>query len=103
MTSGDICYAGADRSSPRRSAMMFVRDKSPGSISLADLLPESDDGRRSVLEELEELVAYHRRKAVKMHSSLCRRFAGDVDGDDPVVVQGDGEPSLSLSQCSSAE
>lgn len=70
---------------------MFLRRGLAEPVDLDAVLPEDREDRLFFLEEVEELVAYHRRKRTKQYQNTCRRYAGDVDGDDPVIVEGDGE------------
>lgn len=72
-------------------AMKFLRESTPVPLALSTLLPPTMDERRAVMEELEDLVSYQRRRAFKQYTSVCRIYNGDVDADDPIVVEGDGE------------
>ncbi|SCZ97988.1 BZ3500_MvSof-1268-A1-R1_Chr3-3g06503 [Microbotryum saponariae] len=43
-----------------------------------------------------DLVTYHQRKRAKQNQVMCRKFAGDIDADDPVIVEGDGKGNSKL-------
>lgn len=74
-----------------RTASVFLRRGLAEPIDLEAVLPEDHEDRLYLLEEVEELVAFQRRKRTKQYQNTCRRYAGDVDGDDPVIVEGDGK------------
>ena len=58
-------------------------------VDLQDLLPSDETALQALMDELKEVVAYHERKRQRQYERACKRYAGEVDGDDPIVVQGD--------------
>ncbi|GAA6001489.1 hypothetical protein JCM10207_006692 [Rhodosporidiobolus poonsookiae] len=74
------------------TASVFLRRGLAQPINLDDLVPPSHQEEKTyLLEELEDLVAFHRQKRRAAFEAQCRRYAGDVDADDPVLVEGDGK------------
>ncbi|GAA5854395.1 hypothetical protein JCM8547_001807 [Rhodosporidiobolus lusitaniae] len=74
------------------TASVFLRRGLAQPINLDDLLPpDHTDEKAYLLEELEDLVAYHRAKRTAQFEAAARRYAGDVDADDPILVEGDGK------------
>ncbi|WAQ88583.1 hypothetical protein PtA15_10A2 [Puccinia triticina] len=41
-------------------------------------------------DELDEIVEWEETKRKRQYEQLCRRYSADVDGDDPVIIEGDG-------------
>lgn len=74
-----------------RTASVFLRRGLAQPVDINAVMPEDSEDKAYFLEELEELVAHHKRKRTRQYQNTCRRYAGDVDGDDPVIVEGDGE------------
>lgn len=72
---------------------MFLRRGLAEPVDLDAVMPAAEDAddRAYLLDEIEDLAAYQRQKRTKQYQNMCRRYAGDVDGDDPVIVEGDGE------------
>ncbi|GAA6051050.1 hypothetical protein JCM3770_005473 [Rhodotorula araucariae] len=74
------------------TASVFLRRGLAQPIDLDELVPpERDDDKAYLLDELEDLVAFHRAKRLDAFHAACRRAAGDVDADDPILVEGDGK------------
>ncbi|GAA5893441.1 hypothetical protein JCM8208_000800 [Rhodotorula glutinis] len=76
------------------TASVFLRRGLAQPIDLDELVPLEGDGEEDkayLLEELEDLVSYHRAKRLDTFQAACRRAAGDVDADDPILVEGDGK------------
>jgi hypothetical protein len=44
-----------------------------------------------MMTDLEDIVAHQKRVATRRYNMLARREARQVDGDDSVIVEGDGE------------
>lgn len=74
----------------------FLKYGAPTPIVLSALLPLSTAGRRRTIEEVEDLVTYAKRKALKRYAQLAKRDLR-VDDDDPVMVEGDGRGQSSTS------
>ncbi|GAA5828807.1 hypothetical protein JCM11251_005881 [Rhodosporidiobolus azoricus] len=74
------------------TASIFLRRGLAQPINLDDLLPPDDADEKSyLLEELEDLVTYHTQKRLSEFQASCRRYAGDIDADDAILVEGDGK------------
>ncbi|BGP48472.1 hypothetical protein JCM10450v2_004348 [Rhodotorula kratochvilovae] len=74
------------------TASVFLRRGLAQPIDLDELVPpERDEDKAYLLDELEDLVAFHRAKRLDAFEAACRRAAGDVDADDPILVEGDGK------------
>ncbi|GAA6028229.1 hypothetical protein JCM8097_006928 [Rhodosporidiobolus ruineniae] len=74
------------------TASVFLRRGLAQPINLDELLPPPEaDEKAYLLEELEDLVSYHTQKRYHQFEAACRRYAGDVDADDPVLIEGDGK------------
>ncbi|KDE07818.1 hypothetical protein MVLG_01913 [Microbotryum lychnidis-dioicae p1A1 Lamole] len=78
------------------TASVFLRRGLAEPINLDEVLPEDHEEKMFFLYEVEDLVTYHRRKRAKQYQVMCRRFAGDVDADNPVIVEGDGKGKSKL-------
>lgn len=75
-----------------RTASVFLRRGLAQPIDLDELIPaERSEDRSYLFEELEDLVAFERAKRLDAFQAACRRQAGDVDADDPILVEGDGK------------
>ena len=77
-----------------RTASVFLRRGLAQPIDLDELVPpegEAEEDKAYLLEELEDLVSFHRAKRLDKFQAACRRAAGDVDADDPILVEGDGK------------
>ncbi|GJN90735.1 hypothetical protein Rhopal_003749-T1 [Rhodotorula paludigena] len=73
------------------TASVFLRRGLAQPIDLDELIPaERSEDRSYLFEELEDLVAFERAKRLDAFQAACRRQAGDVDADDPILVEGDG-------------
>lgn len=58
-------------------------------IRLSELIPSSQV--ESLTRELDELVEWEKLKRQRQYEQVCRRYSSvDVDGDDSVIVEGDG-------------
>ncbi|GAA5919480.1 hypothetical protein JCM6882_001062, partial [Rhodosporidiobolus microsporus] len=74
------------------TASVFLRRGLAQPVNLDDLLPpDHADEKSYLLEELEDLVGYHSKKRLAEFQASCRRYAGDLDADDPILVEGDGK------------
>lgn len=78
------------------TASVFLRRGLAEPVNLDAILPDEVEDKAYLLDEIEELVAFHRKKRGKVYQNTCRRYGGDVDADDPVVVDGDGESMPTL-------
>ncbi|KAK4056755.1 hypothetical protein OIO90_002307 [Microbotryomycetes sp. JL221] len=72
------------------TASVFLRRGLAEPVDLDAVMPTDLDERAFLYEEVEELVDFQRKKRTRQYQNMCRRYAGDVDGDDPVIVEGDG-------------
>ncbi|KAM0791448.1 hypothetical protein ACM66B_005903 [Microbotryomycetes sp. NB124-2] len=72
------------------TASVFLRRGLAEPVDLDAVLPADSEERAFLFDEVEELVDYQRKKRTRQYQNMCRRYAGDVDGDDPVIVEGDG-------------
>ncbi|KAK4054402.1 hypothetical protein OIV83_000896 [Microbotryomycetes sp. JL201] len=72
------------------TASVFLRRGLAEPVDLDNVLPSDSEERDFLFDEVEELVEYQRKKRTRQYQNMCRRYAGDVDGDDPVIVEGDG-------------
>lgn len=59
-------------------------------VDLDELLPTDSEDRAYLFDEVEAVTEYHTKKRSRDYQNMCRRYAGDVDADDPVSVEGDG-------------
>ncbi|GAA5938828.1 uncharacterized protein JCM15063_004881 [Sporobolomyces koalae] len=74
------------------TASVFLRRGLAEPVNVDDLVPPHEqDEKAYLLDELEELTAYHHEKRYHELERSCRRFAGDVQEDDPILVEGDGK------------
>ncbi|GEM09860.1 PX domain containing protein [Rhodotorula toruloides] len=74
------------------TASVFLRRGLAQPIDLDDLVPpSSSEDRLFLLEELADLVSYQHDKRLHAFQAAARRYAGDVDADDPIIVEGDGK------------
>ncbi|SCV71000.1 BQ2448_3762 [Microbotryum intermedium] len=78
------------------TASVFLRRGLAEPVNLDDVLSEDHEEKMFFLYEVEDLVTYHRKKRAKQYQATCRRYAGDVDADDPVIVEGDGKGKSKL-------
>lgn len=78
------------RSLERRSIADFSRHGLEGTVTVDDIVPTTSQERSAFLDEMEDLVDFHYQKRSRQYQNLCRKFAGDIDGDDPIIVEGDG-------------
>ncbi|GAA98308.1 uncharacterized protein L969DRAFT_46989 [Mixia osmundae IAM 14324] len=69
---------------------VFLRRGLAETIDLDALLPTETNDRNYLLDEIDDVVEYQRKKRTKQYEVMCRRYAGEIDGDDPVIVEGDG-------------
>lgn len=75
-----------------RTASVFLRRGLATPISLDDLLPPPHSEESSyLLDDLSALLSYHSSKRLSQFESSARRYAGDCDADDPILVEGDGK------------
>ncbi|KAM0748676.1 hypothetical protein T439DRAFT_69984 [Meredithblackwellia eburnea MCA 4105] len=72
------------------TASVFLRRGLAQTVDLDSLIPTDREDQSFLLDEIQDLVEYHRQKRLRQYQNVCRRYAGDVDADDPVVVEGDG-------------
>jgi hypothetical protein len=72
------------------TASIFVRRGLAESIDFDSLLEEAPASLVDLIGEISAVVEYHRKKRDVQYGSLCRRIGGDMDVDDPIIVQGDG-------------
>ncbi|KAK4698373.1 hypothetical protein P7C70_g7905, partial [Phenoliferia sp. Uapishka_3] len=72
------------------TASVFLRRGLAKTIDVDALLPHHVEDQASLCDELRALVDYHQKKRLLQLQVLCRRNAGDVDADDPIIVEGDG-------------
>lgn len=70
------------------TATMFLRRGLSQPILLPQILPKT--GLGALKQELDDLVDWESLKRKLQYEHLCRRYSADVDGDDPVIVEGDG-------------
>ncbi|KAG0145583.1 hypothetical protein CROQUDRAFT_78698 [Cronartium quercuum f. sp. fusiforme G11] len=70
------------------TAMMFLKRGLLEPVFLPQILPTT--GLDDFKEELENVVSWQKIKRKLQYEHLCRRYSADVDGDDPVIVEGDG-------------
>lgn len=70
------------------TAMMFLRRGLSEPVLLPQILPTT--GIEDLKSELDDLVNWESLKRKLQYEHLCRRYSADVDGDDPVIVEGDG-------------
>ncbi|EGF99633.1 uncharacterized protein MELLADRAFT_94195 [Melampsora larici-populina 98AG31] len=70
------------------TAMMFLRRGLSEPVLLPQILPTT--GNDALKSELDDLVHWESLKRKLQYEHLCRRYSSDVDGDDPVIVEGDG-------------
>ncbi|BGP16492.1 hypothetical protein JCM10213_001171 [Rhodosporidiobolus nylandii] len=74
------------------TASVFLRRGLAEPINLDELVPPKNaDEKAYLLEELEELVGYHSKKRLAQFQAACQWLAGDVEADDPIIVEGDGK------------
>ncbi|BGP32365.1 hypothetical protein JCM10296v2_004146 [Rhodotorula toruloides] len=74
------------------TASVFLRRGLAQPIYLDDLVPPSaSEDRLFLLEELADLVSYQHDKRLHAFQAAARRHAGEVDADDPIIVEGDGK------------
>lgn len=74
-----------------RTASVFLRRGLAEPVNIDEVVPPSQpDEKAYLLDELEELTAYHAEKRFHAFQSACRRLGGDVQEDDPILVEGDG-------------
>ncbi|GAA5950277.1 hypothetical protein JCM21900_001099 [Sporobolomyces salmonicolor] len=74
------------------TASVFLRRGLAEPVKLDHVVPpDLPEEKAYLLDELEELTAYHTKKRFHAYQAACRRFAGDVDADDPILVEGDGK------------
>ena len=59
-------------------------------VDIDAIVPEDEDDKAFFFKELENLVEFHRQRRINQYQAMCRRYAGDVDGDDAILVDGDG-------------
>ncbi|MBW0481062.1 hypothetical protein O181_020777 [Austropuccinia psidii MF-1] len=57
-------------------------------LLISEIISEVDI--KKLETELDELIAWENEKRKRQYEQLCRRYSADVDGDDPVIVEGDG-------------
>jgi len=82
------------------TAMKFLKEGLLQPIMVSEIIPPGDLDQLS--DELDEIVEWEEKKRKRQYEQLCRRYSADVDGDDPVIVEGDGfgrskvEPLLEL-------
>ena len=83
---------------------VFLRRGLARTLDIDGLLPSDETERTDVLDEVDALTAYAKKKRARAYQLMCRRFAvrgavtdreltllqGDIDGDDAIVVEGDG-------------
>ncbi|GAA5940374.1 hypothetical protein JCM3775_005071 [Rhodotorula graminis] len=84
------------------TASVFLRRGLAQPIDLDQLVPpegEGEEDKAYLLEELEDLVSFHRAKRLDAFQAACRRAAGDVDADDPILVEGDGKGRSQVEPC----
>ncbi|KAH8929195.1 hypothetical protein BT69DRAFT_282266 [Atractiella rhizophila] len=70
---------------------LFLRRGLAQTLDLDSLLPKGEEDRDYLLGEIDELVEYQKHRKRRAYELMCRRYAADVDGDDPVIVDGDGQ------------
>ncbi|KAI7944396.1 hypothetical protein MJO28_010091 [Puccinia striiformis f. sp. tritici] len=70
------------------TAMEFLNEGLIQPILVSEIIPPEDLEQLS--DELEEIVQWEETKRKRQYEHLCRRYSADVDGDDPVIVEGDG-------------
>ncbi|KAH9811370.1 hypothetical protein DFH28DRAFT_1131315 [Melampsora americana] len=70
------------------TAMMFLRRGLSEPVLLSRIVPTT--GIDPIKGELDDLVHWESLKRKLQYEHLCRRYSADVDGDDPVIVEGDG-------------
>lgn len=57
-------------------------------LMISDIIdPENVE---NIDEELNQVVEWEQKKRKLRYEQLCRLYSADVDGDDPVIVEGDG-------------
>ncbi|KAL8293572.1 hypothetical protein RQP46_000273 [Phenoliferia psychrophenolica] len=72
------------------TASVFLRRGLAQTIDLDALIPQDVENQAYLFDELQDLVHYQHKKRLRQYQNACRRYAGDVDADDPVIVEGDG-------------
>ncbi|GAA6016304.1 hypothetical protein JCM11491_006809 [Sporobolomyces phaffii] len=73
------------------TASVFLRRGLAEPVNIDEVVPPNQpDEKAYLLDELEELTAYHVDKRYHAFQSACRRLGGDVQEDDPILVEGDG-------------
>ena len=89
------------------TATVFLRRGLAETVDLDALLPEEEEAKTDLLDEIDDLVEFQKKKRTKQYQLMCRtysrisvyfiiliiligRYAGDLDGDDPIIVEGDG-------------
>ncbi|GAA5983269.1 hypothetical protein JCM10908_000220 [Rhodotorula pacifica] len=73
------------------TAAIFLRRGLARPIDLDALVPPSRRAdKAALLSELERLVSYYRSKGKAEYETTVRCLAGEVDADDPILVEGDG-------------
>ncbi|KAA1099334.1 hypothetical protein PGT21_003790 [Puccinia graminis f. sp. tritici] len=69
-------------------AINFLKEGLLEPILVSEIIPSGELDQLS--EELDEMVEWEEAKRKRQYEQLCRRYSADVDGDDPVIVEGDG-------------
>ncbi|KAA1117302.1 hypothetical protein PGT21_002879 [Puccinia graminis f. sp. tritici] len=69
-------------------AINFLKEGLLEPILVSEIIPSGELDQLS--EELDEIVEWEEAKRKRQYEQLCRRYSADVDGDDPVIVEGDG-------------
>jgi hypothetical protein len=67
---------------------VFLRRGLAEPVNLDAAVPHDHKEKLFLLDEVEDLADYHQKKRTKEYQNVCRRYAGDVDADDPVIVKG---------------
>jgi hypothetical protein len=72
----------------------FVRDGLPTAISLEFLLPYAGKQREEVMEEVDQIIEYHRKLKVNQQDKMKRKLLKGRTNPQDLVVEGDPESAF---------